>query len=297
MRPFSAVLGNRDRQPDVRDRLGAGRARRDQFAFTMIEIALCLAIIGFGLIAIIGVLPTGLNVQKDNRQETIIDQDASVWMDAIRNGAQGYDDLTNYVTSITISWTNNGNNLSGQDIYTRTNSSVTSSPSVPATFRLDSGARIIGILSTPKYIPPAGPLNGGSFRSNYVVAYVRAISGAAVEKPPQNSPAILQDAFSYRMIVEIVPYVPFNPYALDFNFTPTNEALARLRVVNAMQANSHDLRLTFRWPLLPTGEPGNGRYTFRDFAGGRMIVTNDFVLTNRHLSLYFLQPSTYVQTP
>ena len=50
----------------------------------MIEIALCLAIIGFALVAIIGVLPTGLNVQKDNREETIINQDAAVWMDAVR---------------------------------------------------------------------------------------------------------------------------------------------------------------------------------------------------------------------
>jgi len=70
-------------------------------AFTMIEIALCLAIIGFALVAIIGVLPTGMGVQKDNREETIIDQDATVWMDAIRNGAQGYNDLTNYIVAIT----------------------------------------------------------------------------------------------------------------------------------------------------------------------------------------------------
>ena len=70
-------------------------------AFTMIEIAISLAVIGFALVAIIGILPTGMQVQKDNRQETIINQDASVWMDAIRSGARGYDDLTNYVLAIT----------------------------------------------------------------------------------------------------------------------------------------------------------------------------------------------------
>ena len=69
--------------------------------FTMVEIALCLAIIGFALVAIIGVLPTGLNVQQTNREETVIDQDAAVWMDAIRNGGRGYDDLTNYIIAIT----------------------------------------------------------------------------------------------------------------------------------------------------------------------------------------------------
>ena len=38
-------------------------------AFTMIEIAICLAIIGIALVAIIGVLPLGMNVQRDNREE------------------------------------------------------------------------------------------------------------------------------------------------------------------------------------------------------------------------------------
>ena len=79
---------------------GLGQARRAA-GFTMVEIALCLAIIGFALVAIIGVLPTGLNVQKDNREETIVDQDAVVWMNAIRNGADGFNDSTNYVISIT----------------------------------------------------------------------------------------------------------------------------------------------------------------------------------------------------
>ena len=44
----------------------------------MVEIAICLAIIGIALVAIIGVLPLGINVQKDNREETIINQDATV---------------------------------------------------------------------------------------------------------------------------------------------------------------------------------------------------------------------------
>ena len=63
--------------------------------------ALCLAVIGFALVAIIGVLPFGMNVQKDNRQETIVNQDATIFMNAIRNGERGFDDLTNYVMAIT----------------------------------------------------------------------------------------------------------------------------------------------------------------------------------------------------
>ena len=89
----------------------------------MIEIAICLAIIGFALVAIIGVLPIGMNAQRDNREETIIAQDASLLINAIRTGARGMNDLTNYVSSIF-------------------NSSGTYSNFI-------NGAQIVGLLSTP----------------------------------------------------------------------------------------------------------------------------------------------------
>src|SRR5437773_9290151 len=78
-------------------------ARCREAAFTMVEIALCIAIIGFALVAIIGMLPTGMNVQRDNREDTIIRQDATYLMDAIRSGSRGMYDLTNYFEKITIS--------------------------------------------------------------------------------------------------------------------------------------------------------------------------------------------------
>lgn len=55
-------------------------------AFTMVEVALSLAIVAFAMVAIIGVMPMGLNVQKENREETIISQDAAVILEAIRAG-------------------------------------------------------------------------------------------------------------------------------------------------------------------------------------------------------------------
>jgi len=42
---------------------------RNQSAFTLVEIALSIAIIGFALVAIIGVLPAGLNVQRENARK------------------------------------------------------------------------------------------------------------------------------------------------------------------------------------------------------------------------------------
>lgn len=268
--------------------------RRSQSAFTMVEIALCLAIVGFALVAIIGVLPTGMNVQKENREETIIDQDAAVWLDAIRNGARGIDDLTNYVVSITNYWTqyevtpSKTNSIaSGINGYTPTDSHVTLPTGLPdGAMALTNGLRIVGLLSTPKYLPLAGPVSGGNFTSNYMVGYVRAMSGAAVEKAPQRNQDVLDSAFAYRMVVEIAPYVPNEP--LD-----TNSTLVDVQTREVLWNTSRDVRLLFRWPVLPTGI-GNGRMTFRVLTGGQIISTNDPFAAH---SLFFFEPSTYLYAP
>ncbi len=64
-------------------------------AFTMVEIAFSLAIVAFALVAIMGVLPTGMNVQKDNKDDTLINNDGSFWLETLRSGSRGMDDLTN----------------------------------------------------------------------------------------------------------------------------------------------------------------------------------------------------------
>lgn len=56
-------------------------------AFTLVEVALSLAIVAFAMVAIIGVMPAGLNVQKENREDTILSQDAALLLEAIRSGA------------------------------------------------------------------------------------------------------------------------------------------------------------------------------------------------------------------
>lgn len=286
---------------------------RPASAFTMIEIALCLAIIGFALVAIIGVLPIGLNVQKENREETIIDQDAAVWMDAIRNGSFGYDDLTNHVIAITntVGTYTAAGVLVKSDVYVftpagSTLNGVDTAPQLP----LANGATIIGLFSKPQIAPRP---NSPGYLSNSVVACVRSLSGPAVEKFPQNNPVILGDAFSYRMVAEVTPYVPFDLNTTNFAQVGLSapDAATRLnysRVVMNLQTNSHSVRLLFRWPLLPNGNVGNGRQTFRTMVGGRLppYMYNNFgqlvsapdnlpfpVLTR----LYFFQPSTYVKAP
>jgi len=276
-------------------------------AFTIIEIALCLGIIGFALVAIIAALPRGLDVQKRNREETIIGHDADIWMSAIRSGSRGYDDLTNYVLCITNFWTRYNPNYtvagSGYDYYTPTGSGVTSTN--VSSFYLTNGARIIGLLSTPKFVPEfIGPPTE-QFQSNYLVAYVRSMSGAAVDKVPQTNSTILGDAFIYRMIVENFPYAPVdtNAFCLNCDAALATNGMSAAQIkdwwvnrTNLLQtqwlllANAHDFRLKFRWPVLPGGRILNYDATFRSMADGQMLVTNDFA----NQPLFFVQAASYV---
>ncbi len=243
-------------------RPGTGALRgfqtRNNAAFTMVEIALSLAIIGFALVAIIGVLPAGLNVQRNNREETIINQESGYFMDALRSGARGLDELTNRIINITNHWTVWDTTVSNwsvvnanHDWYTNTKSRVTSAPLVvDDAFTLVDGYRVISLLSRPKF----EQVGAGRIRSNHVVAFVRAIAGAATEKMPQATPSVLDLGFSYRMLVEIhdVPLVD----------RTSGQA-------QSLSTNLHEVRLRFSWPLLPAGKIGTGRQTFRSMAGGQ----------------------------
>ena len=148
-------------------------------------------------------------------------------------------------------------------------------------FALNSGFRIVGLLSTPKYIP-----QGNRFVSNYVVAAIRSLSGPVSEKFPQNN-ALMQDlALSYRMISEVVPYgTTYDSFTKSWG----NPMVANL------QSNLHEVRLTFRWPLAK-GANAQGRQVYRTLVGGSLIQTNepDFPAAWGK-PLFFLAPNTYVQ--
>jgi type II secretory pathway pseudopilin PulG len=260
----------------------------------MVEIAICLAIIGFALVAIIGILPTGMQVQKENRQETVINQDATVFLDAIRNGAQGLDDLTNYVMGITnwvTPYKSSGapSGATVTNIYTYNGSSRDGAQLNPP-FPITNGFRIIGLLSTPKYVPSVDTNKGGfvGYYSNHVEAYVRSLSGPASEKFPQTNESVQDLGFSYRLRSEVVPCWT--------NYYDTNWLSSSTQ---SLTNNLHDLRLTFRWPLLDQrGKNGPGYQAFRTLAGGSLLRTNGLGYLNRpEYDLYFFQPRTYVKAP
>ena len=277
--------------------------------FTLIEIALCLAIIGFALVSILLVLPSGMNTQRDTREQTIIGQDASMFMEAIRNGARGIDDLTNYVYAITNNWTHyqaNGTvNSKGVNGYTYTGASVNSGIIYPGGPYSDSpitnGANVIGLLSQPELIadahsippdtnyPPASDFLyssnrfGMGFYSNHIIAYVRSVSGLAAEKPPQDNDIMQQDSFSYRVLCVNAPI------AVDtsmYNLPPTQRGYQQ-----QLAGSLRELRLLFMWPQLPNGNVGAFRQNFRASVAGQLILTN---VAPNYYPLYFYQPQSFI---
>lgn len=290
-----------------------GHRSRPRQAFTMIEIAISLAIIGFALIAIIGILPAGMSVQRENREETIVNQDALVLMNAIRNGETGVNDLTNYVVAIT-------NIMTRLDETGRPAGSIThwytpTDSSTAPKFPLINGFRIVGLLSTPRLV--STEVNGVlTIRSNYVIANMRSISGPASEKFPQNNPDVQDLALSYRLL----PYVAsagtnhyFDTTWTNFTdarlYSPTNQAEIDRRkyyyeIAREYAANVHDVRLVFRWPLLPRGRTGTFRQVVRTTVSGPLQAVVEDAYQNPpgqpqppEFTLYFLRPRTFVKAP
>ncbi|MDB6122030.1 MAG: hypothetical protein JWQ71_1023 [Pedosphaera sp.] len=280
-------------------RLQSGRGA--QSAFTMIEIALALAVIGFALVAIIGVLPIGMSVQKDNREETIISFDANFLMDTLRNGARGQDNLTNYVLSITnysYGFDAQSNYIAGSAVtafYTPTNYSLDSVTINNSPF-LTNGANIVGLLLTPRF---ELKLTDNSFRSNYTTADFRAFSSSAVDQGTNQ--ASKDFAFSYRLNPQLITFSEYDASWTNFNqvtppITPEEKAAREAyfnRVKNLRWINS-EIRLRFEWPLLQGGKVGNGRQVFRTTASG--AVTN--IPTSGQVPvLRFIQPQIYSPPP
>ena len=208
----------------------------------MIEIALALGVIGFALVAIIGILPIGMNVQRETHQDTIIGQDGPFFLEAIRGGgptngfgtSTSLDFLTNYVESITV----------GATIYTNN----AGSPNY-----LRNGQMILGLLSTPGGAP--GVAN---------TALIRGLTGAATEQNGSNA----LTAFRYYMNVEIDPFNAVSAASLDsFNEIPL------------LATNLYELRLKLSWPVLPNGKPGPGRQAYRSLVSGDLLpCTNNGVV-------------------
>jgi hypothetical protein len=217
--------------------------------------------------------------------------------------------LTNYVYAISNYVTSYPSRQRWVNAYTY-NQSLTgpggaASPSMP----IRNGFRIIGLLSTPKYVmlppPPRGPQ---PFLSNHVVAYIRSMSGPAAEKAPQDNPDVRDMAFAYRTIVEIAPYGTnyFDWNWTNFSIFPTNapefaQRLEYFQNVTNLQNNVRDLRLSFRWPLTLPATNQNAQI-FRTMVSSDLesFVEPVYRVPGQptpEFTLYFFKPQRYVKTP
>jgi hypothetical protein len=227
-------------------------------AFTMVEIAICLAIVAFAMVVIMGVLPAGMLVQKTNREDTIINLEGQYFLEAIRSGSKGTPEMLQALDWVRVT---NSAGSPPKPAYYQTN------------FNPNNISALIGLLSTPKYQVDSN----GRVLTNTVLAKFRAFNGSAVERD-----ASLKDfGFAYLMGVEIVPFpmMPANVLG-NTNFLEAGLASAEIQArSNAWQTtllqrnratNLYDLRLTLRWPLRPNGTPGNNQQVFRSLVSGQL---------------------------
>ncbi len=228
----------------------SSRIRQATLAFTMVEVALSLAIIAFAIVAVIGILPTGMQVQKDNREETIINQDGQFLLEVIKNGQTNVNLLAQ--------------NLEWIESYTNTIQEAYPYPLVRSNLLNGNYATnqyaywIVGLLSAPRFTIDTNAPSG--YISNWVQAKFVANSGPLADRLTENPVTRTRDfAFSYLVTVDIAPVV-LSSAASNANW----EAAA------VLQNNLYELRLTLSWPVYPNNSVGNGRKTFSSLVSGKL---------------------------
>jgi len=252
--------------------------------FTMTEIALCVAVIGIALVAIVGVLPSGLNVQRQNREDTLVAQDAQFLIEALRSGASAIPDLTNQVDF--IRWRRTGAEVS--EVFFR---GPNYAEALPGTvINLTDSWQVTAILSQPRFefLP-----NNRVIR-NEITAQFRTFSGPFTEKPYRSGtglpdPARIATALRYLVHVEAVPGPTRPPIALGaYAGQAISNNVARQQL--ELDQSLNDVRLTFQWPVFRVGNDvrvGNSEKTFRtQVVSTRQVLTTNLLGTGRTVSRF-----------
>lgn len=242
------------------------RRSRQADAFTMVEVALSLAVIAFAVVAIMGILPTGMQVQKDNREETVVNVDGQFLLEVIKNGQtnvnllpQNFEWIESYTNGILEGRIDRSNMLNG-----------TYATNVLA-------YRILGLLSTPRFVSNTNAASG--YVSNWVQAKFVANSGPLADRLTEDPSSGTRDfAFAYLVNVDIMPVVLSSTYS---NAAP--------EVGAALQNNIYELRLTLKWPVYPNNTVGNGRKSFSSMVAG--VLEQD---TN---GFYRFRPNEFIGVP
>jgi type II secretory pathway pseudopilin PulG len=272
---------------------------RANSGFTLVEIAISIAVVAFALVAIIGVLPTGLQVQKENRQETSINQDAPLLLEAIRTGATNVHNLAANLEYIqtrfqygptfdpyypvltgplpTGAVPTGFNTAFG--LTPRTD--VTGLPGSFSQYEYHSGARdIIGHLSWPRNLTNPPPFTGTAVINVSHRARFLANSGGSLALEADKARKL---AFSYIVTCEIIPHTRIG--------SPPGSGL--------LSRNLYDIRLVFQWPVIGPPDPvlekvGRGRKVFRTTVAGQLLPAPDTdPAPGNQSSNYFFHPFQY----
>lgn len=291
--------------PFCRNADKAGRRAAD--GFTMIEIAISLAIVAVAMVAILGILPAGLTVQRENREDTLIDLEAEYYLHLIKNSGMQFGpvNIGSHVDQVTITRTNHLTGISNQVLY---NQNLT----VGLGNSWQSRQVIRKLLTTPawdlsspdlQYIPDARftPQNGLVIEEENVVrAVARAIGGSGAELTPANS----DNAFRYEMKISIHPvltpaifsgYGPNNRNSYVFDDLSNTGPLGQGELLRqaALNQNLWDVELEINWPVNnfdPTSGTyvtGNNSKTYRTQVAGRLMQDQ------RSRNLYIFDRGSY----
>lgn len=225
---------------------GRIRGGRDS-AFTLVEIALCIAVVSIAMVAIIGVLPTGMNVQQQNREESLLNQDAELLLNVLRSGQVGSRDLLNFADRVTLV----RDYRDGSP--TRTNyfhgPLVSGAPDISEP--LTDAFQLLGLISRPRYtreVSQNSP-NGSAVVTNTIHLEMRTLSGSMANQPVIRTGTVR---------------TPGNDQRIDFAFRylVTIETVSRqgirvpgdiTRADDLTASGVSEIRMTFEWPLIRFG--------------------------------------------
>ena len=246
-------------------RLKSIQARRR--AFTMAEIAICLGIIVFALVAILGVLPIGLNVQRANREDTVANQDGTFLMNALRSSVGTTNEL----------WPS----FYALDLVEHKGGASYRVKNIDPTLR-DTDRKLIGLLSEP-------------FKNDsFFEAHVRSFSGSAFEKGDDKNRRT-PITFDYLMRLSIHPATNFSSDLFFLHSEPylnVQESAYRTNQHVALASNLFEIRMSLLYPYFPPGDPyaplssgkiGSGRQSFRTILAASPIATNEGKIGRAHV--------------
>ena len=265
-----------------------------QRGFTMVEIALCLAVVGFAMVVIMGVIPLGGLVQKENRETVLCQMDGNYLLQAISEGAQGYDDLGLYVDEILFYSRPNAeprkieNNAGGVEWGTR---------------------EIIGLLSAPEFLLTRSnvwvpnSLNNmevfGVSNTNLICKIkMRSMNGSAADKNMDNR----DFAMSYLAEVKVLPLTTnyHNMYQVDSN-SGIREGMLKDRSLNQ---SAWQVSVILNWPVVPAGtdeyKAGPNQQVFRTIISGTMNTVEKTMemgpLGTRNMILWYFDKGNFSLT-